>query len=449
MKFRDAFRDVMRAGYKRFKQEPPFDKGATAEAAGTKTGKIAAKAIKLSLVWPSPQAEEHWPRFRGPDGQGTSITSPLPLAWSAEKGAEKNIVWRTDIPGRGHSSPVIWGDKIFLTSAGPDGTKRALHCLNRRDGRILWSSPVADHEPEKNVRDKNSFASGTPVTDGERVIAFFGSGGLVCFDFQGSIRWQHKLPPISTTHGTGTSPLLYKNLVIFIHDQNQAESIMLALDKKTGELVWEGRREKAMGWCTPIIVRAGDRDELIYAGNEKVIGYDPATSKTLWTLGGPTREVVPALVIGPDLLYSCSGRNGPTIALRPGGDGDVTSTHLVWSAVRGGPLVPSPILVNERLFTVNDTGIATCLHAQTGKMIWQGRVRDEFSASPIAAEGLLYFCGESGTTWIIKAADQFEVVAENMLPEPILASPAALDGRLFIRTEKALYCIGPREGAGQ
>jgi outer membrane protein assembly factor BamB len=438
LKIREAFLDVMRAGFKRFNQPAPFDKGAKAEAAGTVAGAGGIAAVKLSVVYPAPDAENHWPRFRGPDGQGTSVRGPLPLEWSKDK----NILWHTPLPGRGHSSPVIWGDAIFLTSAAADGSERALHRLARADGRIVWTNRLAAHEPEKGVRDKNSFASGTPATDGERIVAFFGSGGLAGWDFEGNLLWHHKLPPIDTTHGTGASPLIYRDLVIFVHDQNRAASIFLALDKHTGEIVWEGKRPAAMGWSTPIVVRAGEREELVYAGGERIDGYDPLTGKTLWTMAGPTREVIPTIVVGGDLLYCASGRNGPTIAFRPGGSGDVTSTHTAWSAVRGGPHVPSPILVGGRLYTVNDTGIATCLDAKTGKLVWQARIRDLFSASPIAADGLLYFCGESGQTYVIRAADKFEIVATNDLGSPILASPAAHGGKLYIRTEEGLYCVG-------
>jgi outer membrane protein assembly factor BamB len=193
------------------------------------------------------------------------------------------------------------------------------------------------------------------------------------------------------------------------------------------------------------VVRVGDHDELIQASAGAVRGYDPATGKELWVLNGPTVEVVPAVVVGKDLLYSASGRNGPFLGLRPGGNGDVTDTHLVWRAVRGGPHVPTPIYLDGRLYTVNDTGIATCLDAETGKNIWYDRIRDSFSASPIEAAGLLYFPAESGVTYVLKVGDKFEVVAKNDLGSPILASPAVVGGRLILRTQDELVCIGEKK----
>jgi outer membrane protein assembly factor BamB len=201
-----------------------------------------------------------------------------------------------------------------------------------------------------------------------------------------------------------------------------------------------------MTWSTPIVVRVGDHDELVFAGGETIKGYDPSTGKKLWSLDGPTREVIPVVLVGKHLIYCASGRNGPTLALRPGGSGDVTETHLAWRAVRGGPHVPSPILVNDRLFIVSDTGVMTCLDADSGQLVWQERIRDQFSASPIEAGGLLYFPSESGVTYIVRAADHFELVAKNELGSPILASPAVAAGdRIILRTQAELLCIGDKK----
>ncbi|MBI3469328.1 MAG: PQQ-like beta-propeller repeat protein [Planctomycetes bacterium] len=441
---RNQFLEVMRAGFRRYKLEPPFDRGEKAERAGTAAGRVTQPVADLAVVYPSPGAERNWPRFRGPDGQGGTGLSKLPVRWSESE----NIVWRTALPGSGNSSPVVWADQVFLTSAGPEGADRMLHCVRTTDGQLLWSRTIPENHVEPKVRDKNGFASGTPVTDGERVIAFFGAAGLVAFDMQGSFLWQHTFANFDTTHGAGASPLLYKDSVIFIHDQNKGESICLALDKRTGKMVWQTPRGKVMGWSTPVIVRVGDHDELLYAGGETVKGYDPNTGAELWSLDGPTREVVPAIVIGPDVVYSASGRNGPTLAIRPGGQGDVTATHLAWRAVRGGPHVPSPILYGGCLYTVNDTGIGSCLDAKTGETIWQARIRDKFSASPIEAGGLLYFPSESGVTYVLRAGDKFEIVAENDLGSPILASPAIAAGRLLLRTQAELVCIDEKTERG-
>lgn len=441
LRIEEEFLNIMRAGFARHGVRAPFDEGARARPAGTTSGTGPQERPLLSVVLPAPGAADHWPRFRGPDGQGIARTRGLPVRW----GRSENVSWLTPLPP-GNSSPIIWGDRIFLTSAAPDGSGRSVHCLSRADGRLLWSAACPPHEVEPMVRDKNGYASATPVTDGERVIAYFGSGGLLALDFEGRQLWHHPLPGFDSMWGSGSSPLLYEDSLIMIHDQNRADSLFLCLDKRTGEVRWRRERARAMGWSTPVVVRVGDHDELLFAGNETVKGYDPRTGDELWSLRGPTHEVIPALVVGRDLVYSASGRLGPTLAFVPGGRGDVTATHLVWQTVRGGPHVPSPILYEGRLYTVNDTGIATALDAQSGEVVWQQRIRDRFSASPVAAEGLLYFCSESGTTYVLRAGDSYELVARNELGEPILASPAALGGRLYIRTAEALYCLAAEAG---
>lgn len=440
---RDQFLELMREGYLRYKEVPPFDRGEKAEAAGTLMRKLGAARLLLAPVLPAPGAEGQWPRFRGPSGQGLTGAKALPVHWDKDG---RGILWRVRVPTSGNSSPIVWGERIILTGATPDGRERSLYCFNRGDGRLLWARQAPSKEPEPGVWHKNGFASPTPVADGERVIAFLGSCGLVCWDFDGKLLWHYDALRFRTTHGTGSSPLLYKDLVIFAHDQNQAESVFLALDKRTGKPVWKGKRPKAMTWSTPSVVRVGDRDELIFAGAETVKGYDPLTGKELWSLAGPTHEVIPMIVVGKELLYSASGRNGPTIGLRPGGSGDVTATHLAWRTVRGGPHVPSPILLDGRLYTVNDTGIATCLDAETGRLIWQARIHDRFSASPVEGGGLLYFPAESGVTYVLKAGNRFQIVAKNDLGSPILASIAVVGNRLYLRTQDELVCIGAAAG---
>lgn len=439
VQIRNDFLELMREGYKRYKQVPPFDKGVKAEVAGTQTKEVAAGKLALSVVPPVANAAGQWPRFRGPSGQGWTDAKQLPVHWSKDS---SNIVWRSPIPGQGNSSPIIWGERIFVTSSANEGAERWLHCFAAGDGKLLWSRQAPARPPEQGTRDKNGFASATPVTDGERVIAFLGSCGLLCYDFDGKLLWHYDELKFKTTHGTASCPLLYKDLVIFVHDQNQLDSIFLALDKKTGKVVWQQKRPRAMTWSSPVVAHVGDHDELLFAGNETVKGYDPSTGEELWSLKGPTNEVVPTLVIGPELIYSASGRNGPTIALLPGGKGDVTESRLAWRTVRGGPHVPSPILIGQRLYTINDTGVALCLNAQTGKVIWQERISDLFSASPIECGGLLYFAAESGIVYVLRAADKFELVAKNDMGAAILASPAVIGDRIIWRTQAGLVCVG-------
>jgi len=432
------FLDLMRAGFERHKQVPPFDKGAKAEAAATTRKQPALPVVALSCVALSSEAMRQWPAFRGPTGQGHARQADLPLEWNKEG---RNIVWRVKVPGKGNSSPVVWGDRIFLTSADDNGQERAVLCFSRVDGKLLWTAKAPPTPPEPGVRDKNGYASATPVTDGERIISFLGSCGILCHDFQGQLLWRYELPDVRTMHGTASSPVLYKGLVILLQDQDQGQTVFLALDRKTGQKVWQGKRGKGTTWSTPVIVQVGNRDELLIAGQKTVKGYDPNTGNELWTLSGPTHEVIPMIVVGKDLIYSASGRNGPTIALRPGGEGDITQTGLVWRSPRSGPHVPTPILVGDLLYMFNDMGIATCLEADTGSLIWQERIDDCFCASPLAAGDRIYVPGESGVTYVVKAGRRLEVLARNDMGEPILASLAAVDSQLVLRTASELVLI--------
>jgi outer membrane protein assembly factor BamB len=441
VQIRQDFLDLMREGYKKYKQIPPFDKGAKAEIAGTTVKSAALPVVALSCVPASAEALQQWPAFRGPTGQGHASHSDFPLEWNKEG---LNIVWRVKVPGKGNSSPIVWGDRIFLTSADETGEQRSLLCFDRRDGRLLWTAKAPPRPPEPGVRDKNGHASATPVTDGERVISFFGSCGIVCHDFEGKMLWHHELPKIKTSHGTAASPVLYKDLVIMLQDQDQSETVFLALNKKTGEKVWQGKRGRGTTWSTPVIVHVGDHDELLVAGAKTVKGYNPDSGKELWTLSGPTHEVIPMIVVGKNMVYSASGRNGPTLALRPGGEGDITQKGLVWRSTRSGPHVPSPILVGDLLFTFNDMGIITCLQAETGNLIWQERVDDCFSASPLAAGNRIYVPGESGVTYVLKAGTKMDLLARNDMGEPTLASLAAVDHQLVLRTQSELVLIASK-----
>jgi outer membrane protein assembly factor BamB len=439
---REQFLDLMREGYKRHKMVAPFDKGKSAAPSGTTVKTPAGSGVALTPVLPVPGADKNWPGFRGPTGQGLTGARELPTTWDKDG---KNIVWRVKVPLAGNSSPVVWGERIFLTGAAARGEKRTLFCFERATGRLLWSREAPATPAEPGVRDKNGYASATPVTDGERVIAFLGACGLLCYDFDGKLLWHYDRLKFNTTHGTGSSPILYRDKVLFLHDQNKSDSVFIALDKKTGSLLWQQKRPRAMTWSSPVIVRVGDHDELVFAGGEKAKGYDPETGKELWTLDGPTLEVVPMVVAGKDLLYCASGRNGPVIGFRPGGKGDVTDTHLVWKTVRGGPHVPSPIYSDGRLYFTNDTGILSCLDGADGKLIWQTRLPSNFSASPIEAGGLLYFPGETGVTFVVRAGDRLDLVAQNDLGAPILASPAVAGGQIFLRTDEELVCIGTKK----
>ncbi len=402
--------------------------------------------VPIRLVMPAVGAEREWPRFRGPTGQGTTFETTMPLDWSAEK----NILWKVPLSGTGGSSPIIWGDRIFVTSASPDGQERILGCYARSNGKRLWqrTSTPSPGDVEK-LYWKNSYASSTPVTDGQRVIALFGNCGLVCYDLDGKPLWQTDLGRFITMHGPGTSPLLYKDRVIVIQYQHTGETLFAAYNKRTGAELWKKQRENAMCWSTPVVVRVGERDELLYNGSNRIVGYDPLTGEELWRASGSTREAVPTLVIGGGRIYSASGRNGPMIALRPGGNGDVTASHILWKTQRGAAHVPSPLYHDEKLFMVNDTGIASCLDAASGKTLWQERLRGRFSMSPVEASGRWLATNEQGVSYVLQASDAFQLLAENDLGEEVLATPAVLGGRIYFRTAKHLLCVGAAEPAAR
>jgi outer membrane protein assembly factor BamB len=438
----DDFIALMLDAYRSKGAKPAFSPEQVSELLATAQPKTvstaAAEAVDIQPVLPAPGAESQWPCFRGPTGQGIALETEFPLTWSPTE----NILWKVELSGRGHSSPVIWGDRLFITSASRDGKTRELFCFSRAQGQLLWKRTAPAPQQIERLIKKNSYASSTPVTDGQRVIAFFGNSGFVCYDMNGQLQWKQHVGHFTIMHGPGTSPVLYRDKVIFIQDQNRGESVFLALDKHTGRKLWQHDRPQAMGWSNPVIVRVADHDELIYNGSFHVKGYNPDTGAELWSLAGPTKEAVPMIVTGAGRIYSASGRNGTILALRPGGQGDITETHLCWMNERGGPHVPSPVYHQDRLYLVSDTGVTMCLDAASGTVIWQERLKGHFSMSPIIAGDKLILINEKGLATILQAGDTLSILAQNDLAEETLATPAVLGGRIYLRTASHLYCIG-------
>jgi len=445
--------ELIRDVYEQKKLKPPFADEAVLlralDSAAKSLRQSAAADVSIRPVLPATDAEKHWPGFRGPTGQGIVFDTRIPLEWNVSK----NVVWRTKLPGRGNSSPVIWGDRLFVTAeserrpddapllAKDEAPDRLLLCYSLA-GELLWQH-AAPRPPDHEVLYwKNTLASATPVTDGERVIVFFGNAGLVCCDMDGNRQWHVDLGTFPTTHGPGSAPVLYKDLVILIQDQNKGTSLCAAFDKHTGERLWQRERKNSMGWSNPVLLRAEGRDELIFNGSHAVTSYDPATGEELWTHAGTSIESIPMIAAGGGMLFSTSGRNGPTFAMRPGGSGDTTGTHLVWRLERGGPHVPSPAYHDGRLYLAGDTGIVTCLEAATGETLWQKRLRGRFSASPLLVDDKLLFVSEEGVTYIVKSSPRFELLAENPLSETVYATPAVLGGRIYFRTNAGLMCVG-------
>ena len=396
------------------------------------------------------EGAKYWPRWRGPSGQGVAFGTGYPDTWSSSQ----NVVWKTPLPGRGNSSPIVWRDLIILTTAYDNGRRLSVLAYKRSDGTRLWETFAPQGRTDDEAHYKNGHASATPATDGERIYVLLGSRGLLALDMDGKIVWHRDLGPMEAYHGPAGSPLLYKNRVILYQDQFSG-SFVAAFDARTGQQIWRTARNASVGWGTPIAVRVVDHDEIIVNSQQAVQAYDPDRGQELWRCGGMGYEVIPTPVVGFGMVFCSSGRAGPTLAIRPGGKGDVTRTHLGWSSPRGSPFVPSPILYGDHLYMVNDmASIVTTFEAASGRVMWQGRLgaaqREAFSASPVAVDGKVFFTNDDGETFVLKAGATFDLMHVNTLDEPTLASPALVDGRWYFRTDRNLYAIGLRgQGPGR
>ncbi len=389
------------------------------------------------------EARRYWPRWRGPSGQGLVEGEGFPDRWSATE----NVVWQIDVPGDGNSAPVVWGDHIFLTTAYDAGRRRSILAFDRKSGKQLWESFAPEADP-KRVHRKNGYASAAPTTDGERVYAYFGGHGLLIVDFEGKQVWHRDFGEINAYHGTACSPLLHGSAVILYQDhRGPGGSFAVALDRRSGNTIWHVDRSERVGWGSPVAVRADGREEIIVSSYRRVYSYDPGSGETLWSCGGNLVEVIPSPVAGRGLLFCCSGRAGPTLAIRSGGDGDITDTHVAWRTGKGSPFVPSPLIYGEYLYMVNDmVSVATCYHAASGKLMWQGRLGEPishgFSASPVGVDGKVYFTNDLGETYVLAAGPEFKLLHVNTLDERMLASPALVEGRWYLRTARRLLAVG-------
>ena len=395
----------------------------------------------VRMVRPDGEGARYWPRWRGPSGQGLVEGTGYPDTWSATT----NVLWKTAVPGNGSSSPIVWGDRIFLTTSRSGGRRVSVLSFRRSNGELLWETDAPEGRAGY-VHRKNSPASATVTTDGERVYASFGSRGMLAVDFDGRIVWHRDLGRIDNYHGAAGSPLLYRDTVIIYQDQNGG-AFVIALDTRTGETRWRTNRAASVGWGTPIAVTVGDHDELIVSSQRHVRSYDPATGDELWNCGGNLFEVIPTPVVGHGLIFCSSGRAGPTLAIRPGGQGDVTDTHVAWKTTRGSPFVPSPLLYGDYLYLVNDmSSVITCLNAKTGETVWQQRLgrprREGISASPVVVDDTLFVTNDDGQTFVLKTGATFELLHINDIGARTLASPALVDGTWYIRTSQDLIAVG-------
>jgi len=390
----------------------------------------------------APPAGEDWPGFRGPRGDGTSLETALPTRWSATEG----IAWKVAIPGRGHASPVTWGDRLFLVTALEERQERVLLCLDRATGRTLWQQ-VALKAPLEPIHPLNSYASSTPLTDGERVYVSFLDRDrmlLAAYDFAGRRLWAARPGPFASKHGYSASPVLWKNMII-VNGDHDGEGFLVALNRRTGAVVWKTPRpNNTRSYCTPLIRTVAGRPLLMMTGSKCVAGYDPDTGKLRWILDGPTEQFVAAPVYNGRYLFITAGYPDKHIlAIRPDGTGNVTETHVAWRTRRGCSYVPSPLLAGEFLLQVADGGFLTCFRADSGDLLWTERLGGGHSASPILGGGLAYFQSDRGVTSILRPGDAVHRVAVNTLGEDTFASPVPSRGRLYLRGVQHLYAIGP------
>ena len=410
----------------------------------TASGSAMSRAGDVRMVEVIGEGARFWSRWRGPSGQGFVAPGKYANTWSPTT----NIKWRVPIPGAGNSSPIVWADRIYVTTAQEGGSKLSLMAYTRADGRKLWETSVPQ-EGVEHVHQKNGHASATPVTDGQLIYASFGRHGLVAFNTDGKIVWHRKFGVIDNYHGPAGSPVLYKDRIFLYQDHEGSpaqRAFVAAFDAKTGKTLWETPRSETVGWGTPVVVNSGERDELVINSQRRVAAYDPQTGRELWTVRGMTFEVIPTPVVGEGLVFASSGRAGPTYAIRPGGSGDVTATHVAWSTPKGSPFVPSGVVHNGLLYLINDMqSILTVYEAKTGTLVYQGRLgvaqREGFSASPVVVNGEVFFTNDDGETFVVKAGREFNLLHTNSLGERTLASAALVDGIWYWRTVSSLVAV--------
>jgi len=397
-----------------------------------------------------PPAAGNWPQFGGPRGDGHAEAKHLPLTW----GESRNVRWKTAIHGRGWSSPVIWGRQVWVTTATRDGRQLFAVCVDRDTGKVVRDVKVFRVTRPQKIAGVNSHASPTPVIEAGRIYVHYGAYGTACLDTRtGETLWQRRDLTCDHHMGAGSSPILFGERLIFHVDGCDVQYVV-ALDKATGKTAWKTDRSvdyrqvnryHRKGFCTPSVIESGGRLQLISPGSKAAMAYDPRTGKELWKVRYYGWSMVPRPLFGHGLTFLVIDYDHPELwAVRPGGSGDVTDTHVAWKIERGKgmPSTPSLLLIGKLLFAVNDKGSAFCIEARTGEVVWRQRLGGTFAASPIYAGGRIYLCSHKAATTVIEPAREFKQLAVNRLDGRMQASPAAVGGALFLRTETHLYRIG-------
>jgi outer membrane protein assembly factor BamB len=431
-------------------------------------------AIAFSLVTGISLSAADWPSWRGPLGNGSTAETKLPERWSATE----NVAWKVPLAGLGVSSPIVSGSRVIVTSQVGSGVRapgnhprlvqggnaeaageRALQAkaadrtfflveaFNRTDGKRLWEHRVEATGTLPGVHDKHNLASPSPVTDGQMIYAWFGTGQIVALDMNGRLVWQRHLgtevSPFDVIWGHSSSPTLFEDSLILLCDHAPA-SYLLAVDKRTGKEKWKADRGKGkLSYSTPLVIDTPAGPELIVNSSERVDAYNPRTGAPLWHTGGTNRFPIPVPVFHDGMIYMSRGyRSGPYMAIRPGGKGDITATHIAWESQTGAPYISSLVQDNGLLFMATDVGGVTVVDAKTGARVWQQRIDGIFSASPVAGDGKIYFASETGETIVVRSARTPEVIARNDIGQRLMASPAISNGQIFLRTDDQLFAIG-------
>jgi len=411
-------------------------------------------ALIVILVSMGAALADNWPQWRGPFLNGTSAEKNLPLRW----GAEENVTWKLALPSWSGSTPIIWGDRIFLNVA--EGDDLYLWCIDRSKGAMIWKKRLGGGNTKMR---KQNMSSPSPVTDGKSVYVMTGTGVLKGFDFSGTEQWTRDIQKdyghFGLNWGYASSPLLYEDalFVQVLHGMKTDDpSYVMRIERKTGKTIWKVERptnairESPDSYTTPALLRYGNTIEIVITGGDCVTGHDPATGKELWRANGlnpenqPFYRIVASPVVYEGIIYAPT-RERPLLAIKAGGRGDITQSHRLWS-FQNGPDVPTPVTDGKYFYVVHDKGIMWCLDARTGQAIWgPQRIKPgTYSSSPVLADEKLYITNEDGLTTVVKAGPKFEVLAENDLNDYCLSSPAISDGQVFIRTAQHLYCIGKR-----
>lgn len=397
-------------------------------------------SLSLVLLTLATARADNWPGWRGPGNQGISTETKAPLTWSPKT----NIRWKVEVPGAGVSSPVVWGDHIFLTASdGRLNDQLHVYAFHRKDGRILWHARLFGSAPT-DLYPPGGMAVPTPATDGKYVYVLFGTGELAALDFAGKPVWIRSLAeeygPFRNRWGMGTSPVLAGNTLV-VQVDHWSQSYLLAVDPKTGANRWKANRPGSVNWTSPLVVKVKDRLEVITFGTNHIRSYDSEKGTELWRVDGMHFQCIPSPVVSGDLLVACSGDNTMGIKL-DGSRGDLTKSHVLWKNTKAKAFLPSPLLYREHLYIPSDRQFVSCYDAKTGTLLWKERVGETFHASPVAVGDRVYIPTKEGTVAVVAAGSEFKLLSTNSIGEQLIASPAVSNGQIFLRGEKHLFCVG-------